>query len=68
MTLQEGLEDIGQYCFYDTAIKEIKVPQSVKTIGISAFEFCEHLESARVPRDTSIGTDAFRSNCEVIRE
>ena len=37
VTLQEGLESIGENCFRLTAIKEITIPKSVKSIGKYAF-------------------------------
>jgi hypothetical protein len=37
VTLQEGLESIGEWCFGFTAIKEITIPKSVKNIGNYAF-------------------------------
>ena len=37
MTLQEGLESIGGESFRYTAIKEITIPKSVKSIGNYAF-------------------------------
>ena len=37
VTLSEGLESIGEHCFRRTAIKEITIPKSVKSIGRSAF-------------------------------
>ena len=37
MTLQEGLESIGNSCFRETAIKEIVIPRGVKSIGNYAF-------------------------------
>ena len=37
MTLPEGLESIGEHCFRFTAIKEITIPASVKSIERYAF-------------------------------
>ena len=37
VTLPEGLESIREYCFRYTAIKEIVIPKSVKSIGKCAF-------------------------------
>jgi lactocepin len=37
VTLSEGLESIGEYCFINTAINEITIPKSVKMIGDSVF-------------------------------
>ena len=35
--LQEGLEEIGAGCFYDSRIKEIVIPSSVKSVEEKAF-------------------------------
>ena len=37
MTLQEGLESIGDDCFSNTAIREITIPKSILIIGGGAF-------------------------------
>ena len=36
--LREGIQHIGAYAFYDTEIKELTIPGSVKWLG---FEFCK---------------------------
>lgn len=36
-------EEIGDYAFYSTAIKEITLPESVKSVGRAAFTGCKNL-------------------------
>ena len=45
VTLQDGLEKIGAWCFSNTLIREIVIPKSVKSIGDSAFHGCKNLTS-----------------------
>ena len=46
MTFVEGsqLERIGENCFYGTAIKEFRAPQSLREVGSGAFAGCKGLE------------------------
>ena len=41
ITLQEGLEYIGENSFSETAIREIGIPTTVKIIGKNAFSNCK---------------------------
>lgn len=45
VTLNEGLQEIGQYAFSSTAIKSIVMPSTLRTIGRSAFNSCNSLTS-----------------------
>ncbi len=57
------LESIGDSAFAYASITSIKLPGSLKTIGRSAFEGCEGLESVTIPDSVeSIGHFAFK-NC-----
>ena len=37
MTLNKGLESVGEGCFFNAAIEEITIPKSVIHIGYTAF-------------------------------
>ena len=37
VTLQEGLESIGELCFWNTGLKEISIPSTVTSIGSGCF-------------------------------
>ena len=61
---EEGkLTDIGGNAFSRTAIKTVQIPNSVRLIGISAFDRCANLTSITIGTGvTSIGGTAF-STC-----
>ena len=53
---------IGKAAFKDSSLKSITIPNSVTTIGLSAFENCYSLTSITIPDSvTTIGESAFRS-------
>lgn len=54
----ENVADIPDYCFSNTTLREILVPQSI-AIGMSAFEDST-IEKAEFPRVTSIKDATFR--------
>jgi len=54
---------IGDSVFYNSSITSIKIPNSVTTIGNSAFSGCTGLTSVTIPNSvTTIGNSAF-DNC-----
>ena len=58
---------IGNNAFHDGYIKSVVIPNTVKTIGQSAFEDVEALERITIPNSvTSIGRYAFRG-CKDLR-
>ncbi|MDO5112697.1 MAG: leucine-rich repeat protein, partial [Clostridia bacterium] len=57
--LEEGIEQVGDYAFADTALAAVQLPQSLKRVGKGAFLFCE-LQSLVLPEGvTEIGAEAF---------
>lgn len=44
ITLPEGLEHIGDYCFSDSRIDEILIPKTVKSIGKDALSSLKYIE------------------------
>ena len=44
LTLEEGITSIGNNAFSSTSVTNVKIPDSVKKIGKSAFEFCKDLK------------------------
>ncbi len=73
VTLHEGLKTIGTAAFmalrYDNenGIKSIVIPDTVETIGCSAFQDCELLESVSLGRSVKIlGGDVF-SGCDKLK-
>jgi hypothetical protein len=63
-TVPEGILTIGNYAFADTKITSVKLPDSLKSIGENAFDYCIKLTSVTLPEGLeSIGNAAFY-NCE----
>ena len=62
-TFGNEVEHIPAYlCYYMTGLKEITIPNSVTSIGNSAFSGCSGLTSITIPSSvTSIGESAFYS-------
>ena len=59
-TIPDGVETIGSYSFYSTALTSIEIPSSVKTIEESAFAQSSALTSLVIPESvTTIGDAAF---------
>ncbi len=44
LTLNEGLEDIGNYAFSYAAIRELEIPTTVTNIGRNSFAACSELD------------------------
>lgn len=58
----KAVTEIYQYTFYDMDIKSVSIPNTVKTIGTSAFAY-NQITSLRIPNSvTTIGSTAFMSN------
>lgn len=58
--LNEGLKNIGAYCFENCPITSIKLPNSLSVITNSAFENCETLENVTLsPYTKEIRDHAF---------
>ncbi len=61
--LPSTITSIGKYAFFATHIKEITLPNSLKTIGEGTFGDCASLVTVDIPSSVvSIGDHAFR-NC-----
>ena len=60
VVLPEGLEHIGDSAFGNSFMKSLKLPESLKTIGLKSFASCTHLKDVTIPKNTeSIGQQAF---------
>ena len=61
VTLNEGLEKIGDSAFYLTKITSINIPGSIKEIGKSAFSLCSDLSQVTLNEGLEkIGDSAFK--------
>ena len=67
ITLPDGLETIGNGCFEKMSIEEIKIPESVKSIGESAFYSCKKLRSVNIPSKNSEIPDFAFYNCSSLQ-
>ncbi len=67
ITVKANTEKIGDYAFYKTRAKTVKLPNSVSEIGQMSFAESEYLKSVTMNRGVlSIGTGAFK-NCIRLR-
>ena len=66
--LDEGIENIGAYAFYQCdKLRSFTIPNTVTTIGDYAFSGCTNLESVAVPDSlTSLGEGVF-SACAALK-
>ncbi|GHV02890.1 hypothetical protein FACS1894211_15090 [Clostridia bacterium] len=58
-----GLEEIGDYAFFESGLERIELPKGVKRIGNSAFSYCRKLKEVVFVSDgelEEIGKSAFR--------
>lgn len=63
VTIGTSVTEIGIYAFYESGIKSIVIPDSVKSIGEQAFYQCKSLGTATIGNGvTTIGKSAFY-NC-----
>lgn len=53
INLPEGLTKIGGSAFRDTQITQIKIPSTVKEIGVELFSMCSNLKSIEIPGSVS---------------
>ena len=58
---------IAEYAFYKSIIKELTIPDSVLTIGSSAFAFCKSLTTITMPKELSIIEDFTFDYCLAIK-
>ena len=60
IVINSGVTGIGKYAFYGTSLTSITIPDSVTSIGYSAFRSCTSLESLTIGKGVkSIGEYAF---------
>lgn len=68
LTIGDGVTRLPKYVFSGLNISSVIIPNSVKTIGPSAFNHCEKLEAIAIPNSvTEIGEEAF-SYCKSLKK
>ncbi|MEE1303940.1 MAG: leucine-rich repeat domain-containing protein [Agathobacter sp.] len=60
VVVSEGITEIPEGAFKSSALEEIKLPTTLKTIGKEAFMYCKNLEAITIPNGvTEIKEDCF---------
>lgn len=68
VALSAGLQYIGSYAFFGTAITEIAIPESITAIADYTFDNCKQLQKVTLPETiTAIGSYVFYG-CTVLNE
>ena len=58
--IEQGVTKIGKYCFFDSWITEVIIPDSVTNIDSDAFMGCRQLKNIKLPNNLKyIGSEAF---------
>lgn len=57
--IPEGIEKIFAAAFAETAVEEIKLPNSLKYLGFGAFSGCTRLKKVSIPSSCEINGDPF---------
>ena len=68
LSLPETLTAIGESAFYGSGIKTVVIPNSVNSIGASAFASCANLTSITVGSGCKVIPTSFLSDCTVLSE
>ncbi|MGN0461397.1 MAG: leucine-rich repeat protein [Ruminococcus sp.] len=58
LNLNDKLQSIGNYAFRSCGFRSVKIPETVKYIGVGAFYDCSYLSSVNIPK----GVDTLSSN------
>lgn len=60
VVFNKGLKEIGDYAFYDTPLRNVKLPSTVTSIGVQAFMLTEEFGTLELPdKLQTIGYKAF---------
>ena len=60
VVIEEGLEEIGSFAFWNSGVEIINLPASLKKIGDYSFSSCTNIKSLIIPASvTEIGEQAF---------
>ena len=68
IVLNDGITSIGDYAFYNCAIKDFSIPNTVETIGIYAFYGCSSLQEMFIPNSVKSIKPYTFYNCNGINK
>lgn len=61
VVIEDGVTNIADYSFYNTAVADVSIGNDVTSIGVYAFNSCSDLTEISIPEGvTSIGSSSFR--------
>lgn len=66
--IPEGVESIERFAFCNSSLSTVTLPQSVKTIGIGAFEGCENLQKIDIPEEVKNIKELTFVGCSDLKE
>lgn len=55
----EGIEEVGNYAFYGTPVREVTIGQGVRKVGQNAFSYCTDLKTVILGKDVEYFYYAF---------
>ena len=67
IVIPDGVTEICPFAFEDSEITSVKLPDTIKTIGKSAFHSCKKLEEFTIPDGIEIITSSMFSACENLK-
>ena len=59
-----SLKELDGFAFYEANLREIEIPEGVKTLNACTFEKCKYLTSVSLPEGLEVIKDSAFSECE----
>ena len=61
----DGLKSIGKYAFYNSSVKEVSLPSTVKQIPTGLFQKCANLTTVHLGKNTEMLGDYVFDSCPI---
>lgn len=61
----DGLKSIGKYAFYNSSVKEVSLPSTVKQIPTGLFQKCAYLTTVHLGKNTELLGDYVFDGCPI---
>lgn len=61
----DGLKSIGKYAFYDSSVKEVSLPSTVKQVPTGLFQKCANLTTVHLGKNTEMLGDYVFDGCPI---